>query len=142
MSLHELSIAEAILEFVQNYEVEKGKKLKRVVVGVGQLTQLDIDLLKDNLKALSEAYGLTHISFLIKVEKTLFKCNVCGFKWSWDEIGTRILKDLCGEERECDNPIHYIPALANVFIKCPECESLDFTIESGKGVKVIEVEFY
>ena len=142
MPLHELSIAEAILEFVQNYEVEKGKKLKRVVVGLGQLTQLDIDLLKDNLKALSEAYGLTHVNFLIKVEKTLFECNVCGFKWSWDEIGTRILKDLCGEERECDNPIHYIPALANVFIKCPECGSLDFTIESGKGVKVIEVEFY
>ncbi|OYT46558.1 MAG: hypothetical protein B6U85_07380 [Desulfurococcales archaeon ex4484_42] len=139
--MHELSLADALLKALSNYAVRNNVRIRRVILGIGQLAQVDKDLLKDNIVTLAGVYGLDDVKFEFKEEETIFKCNACGHVWRWGEIRDEVLRGLCGDVVECDNPIHYIPALANVFIRCPKCNSLDFEVIKGQGLEVLSIEY-
>ena len=47
------------------------------------------------------------------------------------------IKGLSEEQSEA---IHFIPEVAHVYIRCPECESPDFEFVKGRGVWIESIE--
>ena len=139
--MHEYSVAEGIVLSVKSLMREEGlSEISEVTVSVGDLAQIDKEVLLELLKILSSEYGLGNVKYVIVGEETTFKCNYCGFSWNWSSVKDSILKDLCGDIVECDNPVHFIPDLINVFMKCPNCGSQDYSILTGYDVRLVSIK--
>ncbi|MEL9997452.1 MAG: hydrogenase/urease maturation nickel metallochaperone HypA [Sulfolobales archaeon] len=139
--MHEYSVAEGIVLSIKSLMREEGlSEVSEVTVSVGDLAQIDKEVLLELLKILSSEYGLGNVKYVIVSEETTFKCNYCGFSWSWSSVKDSILKDLCGDIVECDNPVHFIPDLINVFMKCPNCGSQDYSILTGYDVRLVSIK--
>lgn len=140
--MHEWTIAEGIVSTVLKYaENHEAKKIVKVNLKVGELSQLDVEILKDAIKMLSQGTIMEEAEIVFKIEKASFKCLNCNYTWDFDSVRKKLLEMFCGENvEECDNPVHYVPDLINAFIKCPKCGSPDFEIASGKGVQVASID--
>lgn len=139
--MHEYSMAEGIVLAIKKLkDINKLASVSEAIISVGNLAQIDKGVLFDLLKILSDEYGLGGINYLIKEEESSFECNQCGFTWSWSQVKDKIIKELCGDVKDCDNPVHFIPDLINVFMNCPNCGSQDFKILSGYDVKLLSVK--
>ena len=133
--MHEWSIASNILYTVLEYSRKRGlSRVDRVDVIVGELSQIDLNILKFALRELSKNHSLDENVFNFIIEKTLLKCSVCRYKWSFNDFKEKLIREF-GE----DNPIHFIPDLVYSFTSCPKCGSKDFNIISGKGVKIAKI---
>lgn len=140
--MHEWSIAEGIVDTIVIYSLREGaKKVVKAVISIGELSQLNLEILKYAIKALSEGTVMENADIVFQTEEATFKCLNCGYSWSFSDVRKKLLKMFCSEEaEECDNPVHYVPDLINVFVKCPKCGSPDFEISSGRGVKIVSIE--
>ena len=136
--MHEWAIAQGVVTAISKIADERGKTVYRVKIVVGELSGYELDVLNTALKSLSMDTPLSEALFEIVVEPTRFKCNFCGFKWGMDEAKKQ-LAEIFGAE-DAETPMHYVPELAVAFLKCPKCGAPDFTIISGRGVRVAEVE--
>ncbi|MEM1679735.1 MAG: hydrogenase/urease maturation nickel metallochaperone HypA [Sulfolobales archaeon] len=139
--MHEYSIAEGIILAIKKIRDYNNLSIvSEADILVGDLAQIDKEVLLELLNILSEEYGLGRITFSIKEEESKFECNQCGFSWSWSQIRDSIMGELCGGVEDCDNPVHFIPDLINVFMVCPRCKSQDFKIVSGYDVRLLSVK--
>lgn len=133
--MHEWSVAESILYTVLEYSRSRGlNRIDRVDIIIGELSQIDLNILRFALKELSRNLGLKENIFNYTVEKTSFRCNICGYEWSFNEFKDELISKF-GE----DNPVHFIPDLVYSFTSCPRCGSKDFKIISGKGVRISRI---
>lgn len=138
--MHEYSLAEGLLLAIKSImNEERLKEVTEVVISVGSLAQVDREILLELLNMLGPTYGLSNTKYTVTEEESSFQCSRCGFFWSWSSIKDSIIRDLCGTDVDCDNPIHLIPDLVNVFVKCPNCGSPDFRITSGYDVRLVSI---
>jgi hydrogenase nickel incorporation protein HypA/HybF len=135
--MHEGSLAYSTA--VTLIEIAKSNNLTRVrevEIIVGELAMIDEEIfmfwLKNMLKG--SIYENSNIK-LIRGEAK-FKCNNCGNIWKLSEVKDEIIKELCGELKDCDTPIHYLPAIAQTYMKCPKCNSRDFEIQEGETILI------
>jgi len=142
--LHEWSIAESIVVSSAKIAQEHGaSKVVKVYVKVGELSQLELEILKSATNELKRDYDvLKNAEFLFEIEEAVFKCLSCGFTWNFTNVKKRINEVFCGSsDKECDNPVHYVPDLVNSFVKCPKCGSPDFEVVKGRGVYIAKIDF-
>ena len=124
--MHEWALAEAVIKTtLGKIREENIKRILEIRITVGELQQIDLDIFKFSLKELSKGTPLENANFKISIERAVFKCLNCGFKW---EFSPSHLKE---HEAEA---IHFIPELAHSFVKCPNCNSVDFEVIKGRGV--------
>jgi hydrogenase nickel incorporation protein HypA/HybF len=123
--MHEWAIAEAILASAKEIaEKENFKEVTEVTVKVGELQQVEPDILRFALLQMkSEIFR--NAKFHILKAKSKLKCRVCGTVWQFS------LKKL---DKATAEAIHFIPEVAHTYVKCPKCGSPDFEIVSGRGV--------
>jgi len=132
--LHEWALAEAIIKTIDNVAKEKGEKIFRVIVKVGELQQIENDILEFALNELKKEYTLNDVEIVLEEEPAVLRCRVCGYEWKFrDNLAN--LDPLIAES------IHFIPESVHAFIKCPSCGSPDFEIVKGRGVWIEEIEF-
>ena len=146
--MHEWSIGKAIVDAVTNFA--KGKNARRVLrvdILVSEIAQLDLDVLREAYKILTQGTLAEGSKLNIEIEKAEFTCNNCGYKWTLKEIGD-IFSDLAkkygivDEEGTIDLPIHYMPMAIHALIACPQCKSMNFSLNITRSVeiKAIEIE--
>ena len=124
--MHEWAIAEGIIKAVEE-QLESGVRPSRIVVVVGELQNLDLEVMRGYLDpALSELASGASLEY--EIEEARFECRFCGFKWSLKES---VLTD---EEREL---IHFLPEAFHAFMRCPRCGSRDIKVTSGRGVRLM-----
>jgi len=134
--MHEWALAESILVTAVNAaEKEKIKKIKEIVIGLGELQQVEQDIFEFALGELIKDQGeiLKDVKIKIKSEKSNFVCNNCQNHWSFDDLKKVIDED----ESEA---IHFIPEVALVHSRCPKCGSPDFEITKGRGVSILSIK--
>ena len=134
--MHEWALAESILTTAVNAaEKEKIKKIKEIIVGLGELQQVEQDIFKFALGEIIKDQGkkLKDVKIKIKTEKSNFVCNNCKNHWSFDDLKKGITED----ESEA---IHFIPEVALVHSRCPKCGSPDFEITKGRGVSILSIK--
>jgi len=123
--MHEWALAEAVISTVsQIAEKESLKEVAEVEIKVGELQQIELDILEFALSQL-KTLKLKNVKFHIKTVKAELKCRVCGCKWIFR-------KEKMNEE--IAEAIHFIPEIAHTYIKCPKCGSPDFEILKGRGI--------
>jgi len=130
--LHELSLVQGIIDAVNETAKEKGGRVVSVRVGVGELAQFDIRLVRGLLKDLRKGTPLEGAKVTVEQEKSKVKCLSCGRVWDFQELAIPI----SGEEREM---MHFLPELLNSCSRCPSCSKSYFEIEEGRSVRIIEV---
>mgnify|MGYP000073556311 FL=1 len=142
--MHEWGIAESIVRAVLEYAEGEGiKRVWEVVISVGELSQLDLEVLRYAAETLSKGTPLEGAVFKFDEEEARFKCNRCGWEWGFEDIKSSIeekvgvrVRDLEGGN---DLPIHYMPELIYTYASCPKCGSSDFEVVSGMGVKIVRL---
>ena len=123
--MHEWALAEAVIAAAQQIaEKEKLKEVKEVTVKIGELQQVERDILQFALSQLKPA-SFKNAKFRIVKAKTELKCRVCGSKWLFRK---QKLDESTAEA------IHFVPEVAHTYIRCPKCGSPDFEISEGRGV--------
>ena len=123
--MHEWALAEAVIAAASQVAEKEGlKEVTEVKIKVGELQQIELDILKFALSQLKPA-KFKHTKFSIEVAKAELKCRVCGYKWFFR-------KEKLDESTA--EAIHFVPEIAHTYIKCPKCGSPDFEILQGRGV--------
>jgi hydrogenase nickel incorporation protein HypA/HybF len=121
--VHEWALAEAVIKSLEGVSGEV--KLVRVILG--ELQNVDGEILLFALEELKKGTRLEGAKFELEVEPAEFECNACNARWKLSEVGV-------GEaEKEA---MHFVPELAHAFLRCPSCGSPDFKVVKGRGVKV------
>lgn len=123
-SVHEWALAEAIVKSIEDSVKCRGS-ISEVCIVVGELQNIDIEVLKWALEELRKGTRLERATLKFEIERAEFTCRNCGRRWGLADTS------LCEDEREA---IHFIPELAHSFIKCPACGSPDFEVTRGRGV--------
>jgi len=124
--MHEWALAEAVISTVSQLAEKEGlNEVTEVKLKVGELQQIELDVLKFALSQLKTSKLLKNARFDIETVKAELKCRVCGYKWIFRK--EKIDEDVA-------EAIHFIPEMAHTYIKCPNCGSPDFEIVRGRGV--------
>jgi len=144
--VHEWSLAEgiyqAILEFAKNHDV---KKVLEVEIKVGELMQLDLDLMKEAILMLAQGSVMEEAEIKLTVEKAAFSCEKCGHEWNFEvakkEIEQRVSKDklIKNDSGSLDLPLHYIPGLVYALATCPKCGSSNILVVRGRDIKIQKI---
>jgi hydrogenase nickel incorporation protein HypA/HybF len=123
--MHEWALAEAVISTVSQIAEKEGlKEVAEVEIKVGELQQIELDILEFALSQLKTS-KLKNVKFHIRTVKAELKCRVCGHKW------------IFGKEKmneEIAEAIHFVPEIAHTYVKCPKCGSPDFEILKGRGI--------
>jgi hydrogenase nickel incorporation protein HypA/HybF len=123
--MHEWALAEAILSAASELAEKEGlKEIKQVNLKVGELQQIERDILMFALSQLKTA-KFKAAKFNIRTAKARLKCRVCGNRWIFSR------KDL---DEAIAEAIHFVPETAHTYMRCPKCGSPDFEILEGRGV--------
>jgi hydrogenase nickel incorporation protein HypA/HybF len=123
--MHEWALAEAVITAAQQIaEKEKLREIKEVTIKIGELQQVEKDILRFALSQLKPE-SFKNAAFHISKAKTKLKCRVCGNTWLFSK--TKLSKDTA-------EAIHFVPEVAHAYIRCPKCGSPDFEIAEGRGV--------
>jgi hydrogenase nickel incorporation protein HypA/HybF len=114
--MHEWALAEAVIAAASQIAEKEGlKEVTEVKIKIGELQQIELDILEFALSQLKPS----------KFEHAKFKCRVCGHKWFFKKEKM---------DQNVAEAIHFIPEIAHTYIKCPKCGSPDFEILEGRGV--------
>jgi hydrogenase nickel insertion protein HypA len=130
--VHELSLVQGIIDTVNETAEEKGGKVKSVKVGVGELANFDIRLVRRLLKDMKKGTALEEAIFVVESERSRVRCLGCGKLWDFQALSGSLSID----EREM---MHFLPELLNSCSKCPSCSKSYFEITEGRSVRIVEV---
>ena len=130
--MHELSLVQGIINAVSETASEKRGRVLTDRIGVGELAQFDIRLVRGLLNDLKKGTPLERAKITVEPEKSKVKCLSCGRTWNFQELADPISSD----EREM---MHFLPELLNSCSRCPNCSKSYFEIEEGRSVRIIEV---
>ncbi len=130
--MHEYVVASGIVGSVAKLAGSLGGRVKSFRVLVGELSMLDVGLVKELLRELSKDSPLSGAEISVEVERALIRCDSCGAEMSFGEA----VEGLGEEERES---IHFVPELVSSFARCRGCGSPALRVVAGRGVKIVDV---
>lgn len=123
--MHEWALAEAVIAAASQMAEKEGlKEVSEVKLKVGELQQIEVDILEFALSQLKPA-SFKNAKFTIETAKTKLKCRACGHRWLFKK--QKLSKDTA-------EALHFVPEIAHTYVKCPRCGSPDFEIVQGRGV--------
>ena len=131
--MHELALTEGIVSFVLDLARKKGERVVGFTVAIGELAQFNRTLIEDLLPKLTKETELNDARVTVEVEKAVIRCLYCNSKLGFHTL----IEPLPNNEKEM---IHFLPELLSSFCKCPKCQMSDLQIESGRSIRVAEVE--
>jgi len=123
--VHEWALAEAILATLSRSA--GGRPPRAVRVLLGELQNVDAEVLRFALEELKRGTALEGVEFILEVEPAEFECAVCRARWTLRDV------EVGSGEREA---IHFVPELVHAFVRCPRCGSPDFRVVRGRGVSI------
>ena len=130
--MHELTLVQGIINAVGETASERKGRVISVRIGVGELAQFDIRLVRRLLNDLKKGTPIEGARMTVEAEKSRVRCLSCGRVWGFQELAAPISSD----EREM---MHFLPELLNSCSRCPGCSKSYFEIEEGRSVRIIEV---
>jgi hydrogenase nickel incorporation protein HypA/HybF len=134
--MHEWALAESVLTAaLEAAEKEKLKKITEIKITIGELQQIEKDIFEFALTQIlkDQDKKLKNVKIKIDIEKSILKCKNCEKIWSYNNMKNKLNKD----ESES---IHFIPEVALVYSRCPNCDSPDFEIVAGRGVTISSIK--
>ncbi len=123
--MHEWALAEGIIKTADKFAEDQGmEEVTEVRIAIGELQQIEHEIIEFALDQMRTP-RMKNTKFVIETVPAAFKCRKCGHEW---KLETNKLDEETGEA------IHFVPEMAHVYLKCPNCGSPDFEITEGRGV--------
>jgi len=123
--MHEWALAEAVISTTSEIVEKEGiKEIREVRIKVGELQQIELDILEFALSQLKTS-KFKNTKFDIETVRAELKCRVCGHRWIFNREKL---------DENTAEAIHFVPEIAHTYIKCPKCGSPDFEILQGRGI--------
>jgi hydrogenase nickel incorporation protein HypA/HybF len=128
--MHEWALAEGVISTATRVAEEQGiKEITEIKVGIGELQQIEHEIFLFALEQLRTP-NIKNAKFTLQAIKGRLRCRVCGEEWEFSN------RDM---DEETSEAIHFVPEMAHVYIKCPSCESPDFSVLEGRGVVLASI---
>jgi len=137
--VHEWSLAYSIVSALLDLLREgKVKKIRKVVIEVGKLVQIDLDIFRQALQEVAGLHNLQDVEFEIQEVETRFRCSRCGYVWTWRDVLNKLAEEIQDPElrKTCLESIHLVPAAVFAYARCPACGSPDYEVIEGFDVKI------
>ncbi len=132
--MHEWAFAEGIIKAVVDESKKHGfKKLSRVTIVMGELQQIDRDIVSFAIDNLKKGTVAEEADFNYEQEDVEFECRSCAHSWKIDDVEA-------AEDEIIRESIHFLPEAAHTFLQCPQCGSRDFDIIKGRGVYIRHID--
>lgn len=134
--MHEWALAESIISTViATAGKKKLKTITEIRINIGELQQIEKDIFAFAIDEIikSQVNELKNVKIMIKTQKAILQCKNCEHVWNFNEIKKRI------SEEESES-IHFIPEVAFVHTRCPNCSSPDFEIKEGRGISIASIK--
>jgi hydrogenase nickel incorporation protein HypA/HybF len=129
--MHEWALAEGVVLAAERIAGEQGlKEIKEIVVGIGELQQIDQEIFKFSLDQLRTPI-MKNAMFILQSIAAKLNCRSCGEEWEFS---------IEGLDEEVSEAIHFIPESSHVYIECPSCGSSDFEVLEGRGVFLASIK--
>ncbi len=130
--MHEISLAKATYDTILSICAKNNKninQIKEIILSIGEIQNIDLELFLFSLKDY-----LNKIELKYNIIKAKLRCNNCFTEWDYSQA----FDNLKEEEKEA---IHFIPETIHVYMKCPNCKSIDFSIIKGRGIYIHSITF-
>ncbi len=123
--MHEWALAEGVLSTAEKFAEDNGLvKVTEVVVIIGELQQVEHEVLSFAFEQLKTPL-FRDTKFTLRSQQARFRCRKCGNEWNFEAVGVK---------EDVSEAIHFVPEMAHVYLKCPNCGSPDFEVVKGRGV--------
>ena len=135
-SMHEWALAESIVDTSLNAAEKEGlKKLTMINIEIGELQQINKEIFHYAINEILNSRGkdADKITITITIIKSTLQCHRCQYEWKFSEIKNKLSDD-------DSESIHFIPEVAFVHSRCPNCGSFDFKIKSGRGITIKSIK--
>ena len=139
--MHELSIAQNIVDFALS-EADKNNAMavSEVFIDVGELMQVEVDVLEKALGLLMAGPRLAGCSVHMQVEAASFQCRRCDASWGMEEARRQLERTpdslRVKEPDSIELPLHFLPSLYSAFLHCPKCGSVDIVASAGEDIRL------
>ncbi|RLG26086.1 hydrogenase maturation nickel metallochaperone HypA [Methanosarcinales archaeon] len=118
--VHEISIAAALVDAaIRTAEEEKPRKISKIHIEIGELTDLNPDQLRHIFKTTTKNTVIADAELVINTIKPAIECEECGYE---------------GEVNLVEDFHFNAPQ-----ITCPTCKSTDVTITAGNECKLYRI---
>ena len=129
--MHEWALAEGIIKTADKFAEEQGiDEISEVKIMVGELQAIEHEIIEFALDQL-RTHRMKDAKFVIEAVPASFKCRKCSREW---KLESEKLDATTGEA------IHFVPEMAHVYLKCPQCGSPDFEVKEGRGVWLASIK--
>jgi hydrogenase nickel incorporation protein HypA/HybF len=129
--MHEWALAEGIVKTADKFAEDQGiDEITEVKIMIGELQSIEHDIIEFALDQL-RTHRMKGAKFVIEAVPASFKCRKCSREW---KLETEKLDETTGEA------IHFVPEMAHVYLKCPDCGSPDFEVTEGRGVWLASIK--
>ena len=130
-----MALAEGVIVTALKQARAQRRPLRRVVVRVGELQQIDTEVFADCLAAVraDDEPLLAGARIDVEAEAAVLGCRACDARFGFADLAA----PPGPEEREA---IHFVPELAHAWVRCPACGSPDFAVRGGRGVHIEAIE--
>jgi hydrogenase nickel incorporation protein HypA/HybF len=123
--MHEWALAEGIIKTAEKFaEDQRIEEITEVKIMIGELQQIEHDIIEFALDQMRTP-RMKKTKFVIDTVPARFKCRKCDHEWSLDTLKL---------DEETGEAIHFVPEMAHVYLKCPNCGSPDFEVTEGRGI--------
>lgn len=134
--MHEWALAESVVKTaIEAAKKENLSEITEINIQLGKLQQINEEIFKKAVDdiATMDNNKFKDVNINIKTKESQLRCNRCGHIWSF-----RDMKDkLSTTDSEA---IHFIPEVATVHTRCPNCNSPDFEIKEGRGLSITSIK--
>jgi hydrogenase nickel incorporation protein HypA/HybF len=133
--MHEWALAEAVIvAAAQTADREHLEAVSVIRVRLGEAQRISRDVFESSLREIlaREAPRLRGARAEIETEPALYKCRGCASEW-----GLGVTLNMLNEEES--EAVHFIPEMARVYARCPDCSSPDFDLVAGRGIWLVSV---
>ena len=134
--MHEWALAESIVYAVNEESARESlREVSLVRIKIGELQQIDLEIFNlalESVLPLSEL-PLDMEKMVVEIQESTLCCQVCRRMWNYREALGKLPEDDV-------EAIHFIPEMAHIYLRCPDCGSPDFTVAEGRGVWIDAIE--
>ena len=134
--MHEWALAESVITTVlEAAEKEHLDSITEIIIDIGELQQIEQELFSFAVNDIMKTYSpkLKNTKITVHIQPSSLHCKHCGHTWTFNDIKQKLKED----EAEA---IHFLPEVAVVHSRCPQCQSPDFEIISGRGVTIRSIK--
>ena len=134
--MHEWALAESVITTaLEAAEKEHLETINEIIIDIGELQQIEQEIFSFAVNDIMKTYSpkLKHTKITVHIKPSKLQCKQCDHTWTFDDIKQKLKED----EAEA---IHFLPEVAVVHSRCPQCQSPDFEITAGRGVTIRSIK--